>query len=143
MLSERQQMADDIAKWLRTQNAWCTSPLPLAPRDSMRIEVVSTAAEPVIRHLTSLGHAPRLLGAVKQFHPCGGSEMRPSGGPDGPWKRAYFMARVDVSTYALDMPETKPQPRHGYHGPDDSKLEGTLLKGQDPFAATEKQRGRI
>jgi hypothetical protein len=60
MLTEREQLAQDLADWLRASGAWCVSPLLLHESAALRFEVPSSHAERLLEHLRQLGHTPRL-----------------------------------------------------------------------------------
>jgi hypothetical protein len=148
-MSQRQRVAADLATWLHSQGAKVICPMPLAPHQQFRFECISSAAEPILQHIESLGHQrPRSCGTAPQFHPRGSFENRPNG--LGKVEPHFIAAMISWTAFAMEFPHYYP-PRHSgdlagesrpQHGPDGSKPQPSLPKGADVFALAEKRPRR-
>lgn len=67
-LSERQQKAQGLTRWLQGMNAYVTNPMPLRPDDRLRFWVTNEDREAVLTKLRQQDWSPAFVSVHLHFH---------------------------------------------------------------------------
>jgi len=94
-LTERQQKAEGLARWLKNLGAFVTNPMPLAGNQRLRFDVLHTDRNAVLAKLAEQGWAP-IQGTIHQ--------------------RFHRDELVPCTTFELDLPMDPPPVQNLIHG---------------------------